>query len=264
MRISYLGPVNSYSHIAACRIKTDNDILVEYPTFSDVTDAVGVSADIAIVPIENSIEGAVSNILDILAWEKDLYITRELNINIDHKLIMLKSGNPNNIKKVLSHWQAYGQCRKIINKLYPNAEIVFTSSTSKAVDSLEQDDWAAIASGQNLNEKYKIVNSDIQENSQNITKFVTLSKEPINSPNASKVSIVFEAENRPGGLLKLLTILEKYKLDMTKIESRPYKQQFGRYIFFVDFLGNINDDNVKKALAEIQNATNYYKYLGNY
>jgi prephenate dehydratase len=264
MRISYLGPVNSYSYLAAKKIMSNDDILIEYPTFIDAALAVSNDTDMAVLPIENSLEGAVGNTLDILAWECELFITKEISLEINHKLIMRKSGDFNKINKIITHSQAYGQCRKFLASRYPNAEVIYTSSTSKAVECLFDDYTAAIAGVHNLNSDLKALDGIIQNDRYNITRFVALKKAPVISPDDQKISIIFDAENKPGGLLKILNILNKHNLSMTKIESRPYKGQFGSYIFFVDFLGNIQSDNVNTALSLIKESTTFFKYLGNY
>ncbi|HEY8419584.1 MAG TPA: prephenate dehydratase [Clostridia bacterium] len=264
MKISYLGPVNSYSYLVAQKIKSSQDTILEFSNFYDVALAVGKIADKAVMPIENSLEGAVSNTLDILAWECELYITKEINLEINHKLIMKKSGDFNNIRRIITHAQAYGQCRNFINKNYPNAEIVYTSSTSKAVESLDDDYTAAIAGEHNLNPNLKALQTSIQNDTYNVTRFVVLEKQPIDNPANQKISIIFDAENKPGGLLRILQILHDHNLNMTKIESRPFKGKYGSYIFFVDFIGNINDNNVQNAFEKIKKLTTFFKYLGNY
>lgn len=264
MKISYLGPVNSYSYLAAKKIMCPDDEIIEYPTFLDAALAVGVQTDKAILPIENSLEGAVGNTLDILAWECELYITKEIYLDINHKLIMRQSGDFDNVKRIITHSQAYGQCRNFLVKNYPKAEVIYTSSTSKAVESLSDDYTAAIAGDHNIKEGLKALDQNIQNDKYNVTRFVSLEKSPINSPDNQKISIIFDAENRPGGLLKILQILNDYNLSMTKIESRPFKGQFGSYIFFVDLIGNINSQNVIAALDLIKKSTSFFKYLGNY
>lgn len=264
MIISFLGPINSYSNLAAKMVMSQGDTLTEFPSFYDVTTAVGIKADMAVVPIENSIEGVVSDILDFLAWEGNLYITREINLEINHKLFMKEGGDFVNVKRIITHSQAYGQCRKYLSKCYKNAEIIFTSSTSKAVESLNDNYTAAIAGAHNMKVGLKISSDIICDNINNITRFVTLQTKPLKNINANKISIIFEAENKPGGLLKVLQILNDNNLNMTKIESRPYRAKYGSYIFFVDFLGNINSPDVIKALNYIKENTGFYKYLGNY
>lgn len=264
MNISYLGPVNSYSYLAAKKIMSNNDKIIEYPTFIDAALAVGVQTDKAVLPIENSLEGAVGNTLDILAWECELYITKEILLEINHKLIMRQAGDFKNIRKIITHSQAYGQCRNYLASRYPNAEVVYTSSTSKAVESIEDDYTAAIAGEHNLKDGLKALKDTIQNDAYNITRFITLEKSPINDLNNQKISIIFDAENKPGGLLKILQILNENSLSMSKIESRPFKGKFGSYIFFIDLLGNIKSNNVKTAFEIIKKSTTFFKYLGNY
>lgn len=264
MKISYLGPENSYSYLVAKRVKSSQDTIVQFSTFFDVALAVGKTTDKAILPIENSLEGAVSNTLDILAWECDLFITKEIFLEINHKLIMRKTGDFSNIKRIITHAQAYGQCRSFLTKNYPDAEIIYTSSTSKAVESIDDDYTAAIAGEHNLNPNLKAFPDLIQNDTYNVTRFVVLEKEPINNTTNQKISVIFDAENKPGGLLKILHILQDHNLNMTKIESRPFKGHFGSYIFFVDFLGNVNNANVQSAFEKIKQLTSFFKYLGNY
>lgn len=264
MKISYLGPVNSYSYLAAKKIMSIKDQIIEYPTFIDAALAVGVQTHKAVLPIENSLEGAVGNTLDILAWECELYITKEIYVEINHKLIMRQAGDFKNIKRIITHSQAYGQCRKYLARHYPNAEVIYTSSTSKAVESLTDDNTAAIAGGHNLKDGLKALDDTIQNDAYNITRFIALEKSPVNDHKNQKISIIFDAENKPGGLLKILQILNDNNLSMTKIESRPFKGRFGSYIFFIDLLGNIDSNNIKTTFELIKNTTTFFKYLGNY
>lgn len=266
MIIAYLGPAKSYSYLAAVNMSAKGDELREFPTFYDILMSVGNGTDAAVVPIENSIEGAVGGVLDLLVWESKLYINGEYNLKLDNRLFLPKGGDFGNIRRIMSHAQAYGQCRKFLSRKYPNAEIVFTDSTSKAVEDLseERPDVAAVAGFQNLKDGLKVLDENIQDSDNNVTRFVMLSQNPGNNPSPTKTSVVFEAENRPGGLLELLMIFARHNLSMTKIESRPYKGELGRYVFFVDFAGDLSEGNLNSALNELERNTRFYKFLGRY
>lgn len=264
MRVAYLGPQNTYSHLAALNMTGQDDALIEQPTLYDVLMAVGDTADAAIVPIENSIEGGVAGVLDMLVWETDLYINAESSLKIDNRLFMREGADFSKVERILTHPQAYGQCRKYLSKRYPHANIVFTDSTAQAVKSLKDNVTAAIAGAHNLTKGLICSPEDIQDNPHNITRFVLLKKTPANPEVISKISIVFEAENKPGGLFNLLEIIKENNLNMSKIESRPYKGAPGRYVFFVDFNGNLDPKTVETALNQLKQKTTFYKFLGSY
>lgn len=264
----YLGPIGTFSHIAAekfCRGET----LSEYPTIHSAITAVEYGEiDACIVPVENSIEGSVNTTLDTLVFETGLYITGEYILKITQNLIALPNTDMKNIKTIISHPQAIGQCAGILNRNFKNVEIVLADSTAAAAVSVKSSDGTiAMIGSKNCAElnNLEILIPDCGDNRNNSTRFIRLEKEKsVQTSESDKSSIAFTLENRFGTLYETLAVFEKYKINMTKIESRPAKTLLGQYMFFIDIDGNIDDANIYFALEAIRKKTNYFRFLGSY
>jgi prephenate dehydratase len=267
-KIAYLGPENSYSFLAAKRIADDDDILIDMHSFTDVLESVrNGNADIAVTPMENSVEGNVNEVADCLIFgsdEKPLFINAEFVLVIENHLIMRNDARPENIKTIVTHWQPYAQCRQTLKKLLPDAKIIFAESTSAAVKSINDDATAAIGGKQLVTKGYKMHSDVINDNEDNCTRFAILSSKDIPDRKNNKLTLVFEAENKPGGLLRLLEIINVFGMNMTRLESRPHKSVLGRYVFIADINGHILDNSTSSALELIKRNTPHFKYLGCY
>lgn len=218
-----------------------------------------------VVPIENSIEGAVSQTLDLFAHKYDLKIHDEIIIPINHNLIVNKGVSLDEITDVYSHSQALGQCQGFINE--NNIQPHFAISTANAVKSIMGNENAAAIGNKKAAELYdmEILISGIQDVSNNETRFVIVSNDDHAPTGKDKTSIAFSFyEDNPGELYKILGIFYKANVNLTKVESRPSKEGLGNYIFFLDFYGHRTDDNIKNILAEIEENTSVLKVLGSY
>ena len=267
-KIAYLGPENSYSFLAAKRIAREDDILIGMPSFFDVFECIYKnSADVAVTPLENSVEGNVNEVTDCLifgGYDKPVFINAELVCKIENFLIAQRDADFNDIETVVTHWQPYAQCRQMIKKLLPNAKIVFADSTSAAVGSISDNKTAAIGGAQLVSGNFKKSDYTVNDIENNCTRFGVFSATESVSPENNKLTIVFEAENKPGGLLRLLEIISVFGMNMTRLESRPHKSALGRYIFIADITGNIFDNDTVSALELLKRNTVFYKYLGGY
>ena len=274
MRIGFLGPRGTFSQEALNKyigLNTYENMyeIVAYNTIPELLFAVrNNDLDEAVVPIENSIEGGVGVTLDMMAFEVDLMIKAELAIQIRQNLLVKKGTQLKDIKYILSHPQAVGQCRKFINSRLPHAEIRFVYSTAEAaqeVSACGNNDYGAIGSIAAAEEyKLDVLASSIQDKDNNLTRFVVISKEDSPRTGSDKTSIVFSTEDRPGSLYRILDIFNLWDINMTRIESRPEKNELGRYIFFVDIEGHREDEDVRDALAMVRRKTSFYKFLGSY
>jgi len=267
-KISYLGPTNSYSYLAAKKVMNADDILIEMPSLTDVLKALREgSADIAVTPMENSIEGNVNEVTDNLIFGGDknpVFINSEFVLKIENYLISKKDADFTKIKAIITHWQPYAQCRQNIKRLLPDAKVVFADSTSAAVEGILNNETAAIGGEQLVKENYKKSDYVVNDNIDNCTRFATLSKSENNNPKNDKFTIAFEVENKPGGLLRLLEIINVFGMNMTRLESRPHKSALGRYVFIADITGNVLNNDTSSALELIKRNTAFYKYLGCY
>lgn len=270
LRIGYLGPKGTFSHEAVIEYlgKNKDYIANDYNTIQDAIFAVqSGDLDEAIVPIENSLEGAINVTLDILATEVELNIKQEVVIAIKENLLVKKGTSIDGIKSILSHPQPLGQCRKYINTNFPDAVIRPVYSTAGAAEEVANGKGDSAAIGSMTAAKVyglDVLASSIQDGDNNLTRFVVVSKRNCPKTGNDKTSIVFSTEDRPGSLYRVLDIFNLWDINMARIESRPAKNQLGRYIFFVDIIGHINDDDVKDALTMIRKKTSFFKLLGSY
>ena len=272
MELGYLGPRGTFSqHVAQVYAKEMRAQLKPYENISALIWAVyQKKIPQAVVPIENSIEGSVNVTLDTLALDVKLKITKEISAPITHNLLA-KSEN-SHITHILSHPQAVAQCRVFLDTCFPNVSIQYTYSTAEAAQKVAQQDtksneqWAAIAA-QKAAQEYglTILKPSIQDYNNNITRFVVLSHQDADKKEGKyKTSVIFSTENKPGSLYRVLQILNLWDINMTRIESRPAKDELGKYIFFVDFEGHWQDADVNDALTMIKRKTSFFHMLGSY
>lgn len=268
-RIGFLGPQGTFSHEAA-EVFTSGKAyeMKEYLSIKDVLNSVrNGEVDEAIVPIENSLEGAVNVTLDVLAEENNLFIINELIIPINLNLVVKKGTAFEDIKVIVSHPQPLGQSRNYLNDKFPYAVQIEESSTSRAAQKVAEADgsYAAIASATaaRLN-GLEVLEGNVQDVKNNHTRFVVVSRELQKKTGRDKTSIVFSTENKPGSLYRVLDIFSLWDINMTKIESRPAKNKLGRYIFFIDIDGHVEDQDVSDALTMVKRKTSFYRLIGSY
>ena len=261
MKLGYLGPKGTFSFEVSDNYLKDGE-LKEYKTITDII--LGLENDEinkAIVPIENSIQGGVTETIDSLIESKEIYVNEEIVAKITHNLIANKKYNFNEIKEIYSHPQAIAQCRKYIAKNLPNVIINQVSSTALAAKEIKSKDFCCCIANNSCVEEYGLVmiEENIQDNNFNKTKFWVLSKVQNNIGN--KMSLIFSTKDEPGALYNTLGIFYKNQINLTKLESRPAKTEFGEYIFLVDLEINKNIDNVIEILNE---KCKFLKILGRY
>lgn len=277
MIIGVLGPTGTYADKAIhvwlkhTAISKKNVNLHYYQDIIDTVNSVVLnSTDIGIVPIENSIEGSVGITLDLLL-DLDIEIIYEVIVPIKHNL--LSKGNKDQIKIILSHPQALGQCRHFIKTHFSQAEIRSTGSTSHAAKlATEFEEMAAIASIESAHTYgLHILCSNIQDYKNNHTRFIVFRKKSdiaygyTKKANTYKTSVVvYLNKDRPGALYKLLSFFALHNINLTRIESRPSKKALGDYVFYIDFIGNISDKIIKDVLNNIASKAGMMKVLGSY
>lgn len=269
IKVGYLGPQGTFSEEAAEKVFENKEHKKQdFGTIAEILDAVADGTiDDAVVPVESSLEGAVTATLDVLAGELDLQIKGEAVLQITENLLAKKGTQLSEIIAVYSHPQAIGQCRNFLSKELPKAEIRHTNSTASAAREVLESTgkYAAIASLAAAKAyDLEVISPGIQDNGGNVTRFLDISKNYHIKTGDDKTSIVFSTEDKPGSLYGILDIFNLWDINMTRIESRPAKSQLGRYIFFVDIQGHIEDENVRDALMMVKRKTSYYKFLGSY
>ncbi len=267
--ISYLGPEGSYCEQAALT-NYSNEKLFPMPTIPAVIESVQDDiTDMGVVPIENSIEGSVTFTLDSLIHDFNVNINGEIMLNISHSLITNKINTLNNINKIYSHPQALAQCRIYLSEKLPQSDLIPSSSTSAALSDLSNDpeNSAAIAHARNAKKHgLNIIEENIQDELNNITRFAILSKNKTNPTQNDKTSFCFDFKDsdKPGQLIDVMRQFSDNNINITKIESRPSKKQLGKYIFWMDIDGHSNDNNLNIIFGKIKKITNTLKIIGSY
>lgn len=265
LKVAYLGPVGTFTHIALLEIFGDVIDAVPHRTISDVFDEVETGrATFGVVPIENSTEGAVTYTMDEFL-DTDLKIVSEKSLRITYSLLSV-CDSIEKIKKIYSHPQSLAQCKNWLKANLPNVEINQVNSTAKAAETASWDKYsAAIAS--NISAKIynlNIIADGIEDSRQNYTRFLVLGKHDNPPTGNDKTSIVCAVKDQPGALYKLLKPFSEHGINMTMIESRPDKKKMWAYNFFIDFNGHRTDPAVQKALEAMKQETIFLKVLGSY
>jgi prephenate dehydratase len=270
MSIAFLGPRGTYSEAAAVAYG-GND--AELAPFASIPAAAGAvergEADVAVLPIENSIEGGVSMTLDLLIHESDLQICSELVVPIQHVLVARELIDLAEVRTVMSHPQALGQCRRFLEARLSHAQQVAALSTAGAVQAaVEGDDPTVVAIGpEPAHQLYGgvIIATDIQDNPANLTRFVAVAHGDAAPTGDDKTSIGLTADaDEPGVLEKIIRPLAEAGLNLTRLESRPTKGWLGTYVFLIDFEGHRSDPRVGQVLDQMASKAETLKVFGSY
>ena len=264
MKIAFLGPEASFTHMAAIKKFGQNAEYLAVDSIPDVFFAVEKGqAAFGVAPIENSSEGAVNHTQDMF-FNSQLNIVGEIYLDIHHHL--LSNSRPLEIKKIYSHPQAFAQCRKWINRNHPKAELVEVSSTTKGAESATLYHSSAAIASLLAAKKYnlKVVSENIEDLSNNTTRFLVIGKALQKRTGKDKTSIMFSVRHEAGALFSALESFKKFGVNMTKIESRPTRMKNWEYVFFVDVQGFVGDEDVKKALDGMKKHAGFINILGSY
>jgi prephenate dehydratase len=264
IRIAFQGERGAYSEMAIM-LKFPASTAIPLKTFYDVFETVKNHRNgMAVVPIENSIEGSVSETYDLLLQDK-IHVSGEIFQRINHCLIVNKGYKK--LINVYSHPQALGQCRNYIQskKLEP-IPAFDTAGAVKFIKDNKMMESAAIAS-RRAAEIYdmEILEEGIEDKQNNFTRFFVISQQLLDKPSGTdRTSIIFALEHKPGSLYQVLKEFSRKSINLTRIESRPTKETPWEYYFYVDFDGHYNDEKVKTTLNRIKTQTKFFKLLGSY
>ena len=265
-RVVFQGAEGAYSQAAMLQYFGDEIQSFHVDTFRDAMSALDEgSADFAVLPIENSTAGIVSEIYDLLV-EFENYIVGEQIIRIEHCLLGVPGAQPADIKKVYSHPQSLMQSARFLAD-HPWQQISMQNNAFAARKVAEEQDktQAAIASelaGQIYG--LDVLQKGVNDSGTNSTRFIIVTNQKVFRKDAGKISICFEVPHQSGSLYHMLSHFIYNNLNMTKIESRPIEDRNWEYRFFVDFEGNLADSAVKNALRGLRDEARNMKILGNY
>jgi prephenate dehydratase len=264
MKLCLLGPEGTFSEMAARKWSPQAEL-----TFLDDMESAARAVDEgvceeSIVPIENSVEGPVGVVMDLLLEISSPIVGEEV---LPIRQCLMSRGEIKAIKVIVSHPQALGQCRHYIHEHFPGAEVRTTGSTSHAARLAQEfPEMAAIGCSESA-QKYglKVLKEGIQDYAMNYTRFVVLGKRRPAPTGHDKTSLaVYLERDRPGALYEFLGEFARRSINMTRIESRPSKKLLGDYWFFIDVEGHADDDILREAISALKDKCTTLKVLGSY
>ena len=265
MKIAFLGPEGTFTQAAALKHFGHSIQTLSMTTIGDVFREVeSGTASYGVVPVENSTEGVINHTLDEF-MDSSLHICGEVELRIHHHLLG-KVEDISDVKKVYSHRQSLAQCRKWLDTHLSNVEQIDVSSNAEAARLASEEDGAAAIAGETAAEIYGLntIVGNIEDEPDNTTRFLVIGQRAVPASGADKTSMLVSAINKPGALHDMLAPLASNNISMTRIESRPARQGMWNYVFFIDIEGHVDDENVKKALKELEQAASVVKVLGSY
>ncbi len=263
--VAYLGPEATFTHQAGVRYFGHS---ADYKALESIDE---VFAEVekgrtayGIVPVENSIEGAVFSTLDSFMKYR-VQICGEMRMEISHNLVS-KSGNLEDIQTVASHSQALAQCREWLRKNLPSVPTLPVFSTGAAAQmAANNPNIGAIASSLAIKtHELQVAVKGIEDYRGNTTRFLVIGRKSPEFSGADRTSLLIGTRDRPGALNEILTVLSKKEINLAKIESRPIKGKQWQYLFFLDMMGHIEEDQIRDGCEEIKKLCSYYEWLGSY
>jgi chorismate mutase / prephenate dehydratase len=263
--VAYLGPEATFTHLAAVEYFGQSAEYLPRESIDDIFREVEKErVQYAMVPVENSIEGAVYSTLDSFMKYK-VQICGELQLPISHHLVC-QSGNIEDIQTVASHDQPLAQCREWLKKNLPGIPTLPVFSTGAAAQmAANNPNIGAITSSLAIKTyNLQVVVRGIEDYQGNTTRFLVLGRKSLSKSGMDKTSLLLGTMDRPGSLNEVLTVLSAKNINLAKIESRPMKGKHWKYLFFVDMHGHIDDHNIAEACSILKQICAYYEFLGSY
>jgi chorismate mutase / prephenate dehydratase len=263
-KVAYLGPEGTYSHEAAFSVfPCDADLIPKASIDSIIEDVNADRVDLGVVPVENSTEGMINQTLDFMVSSR-LFVIKEILLPVRHCLI--SKTDISNIMKIYSHPQPFAQCRLWLKKNLPDAKTIDTASTSEASQIASSEENSAAIASSNAARIYglDILAKNINDYHDNITRFWIISKKMAKPGVGAKTSIIMALDNTPGALYHALGIFSSQGINLTKIQSRPSRKGPWEYLFFIDFIGGLLEENAIIALENLKPYTKEIIILGSY
>ncbi len=268
MRLAHLGPPGTFTEEAALSY-APNAELIPFPSVIGVGSAVRSGmVDEGVVAIENSLEGSVNDTLDLLIHESGIFIRDELVLKIEHCLLAKPGTRIQDVTTIFSHPHVFPQCRSFIERCFPKAQLVASLSTTGAVEEMLARGPEVVAIASTRAAKLygtQILARGIQDNPQNVTRFVVLGREDHPPTGKDKTSLCLTfAEDKPGLLYSVLKEFASEDINLVKIESRPLREGLGKYFFLIDLEGHRQEPRVAETLERVKALTSKVKIFGSY
>lgn len=265
LKVSYLGPEYSFSHLAAVERFGQAVEFMRVGSIAAVFEEVNRGhADFGVVPLENSTDGRVADTLDMFIRLPQLKICAEVRLRIHHNL--LANCDQQEIRRVYSKPQALSQCRNWLSKNVPHASLHEVASTATAAELAQREPGAAAVASRQAAVRYglRTLFTDIEDSPYNETRFAVIGHQEAGRTGHDKTALMFRIPHNPGSLVNVLDVFKQGKLNLTWIESFPAKTPKPEYIFFVDFEGHIEDPKVKRLIATLEEHCEQLSVLGSF
>jgi chorismate mutase/prephenate dehydratase len=266
LRVAFLGPEGSFTHLAARHQFGGSSQSLPLGTIQAVFQAVErARADYGVVPVENATEGSVDTTLDAFL-DSPLRICAEILLPVDQALLLRPDLDLAGVRRVYSHPQALGQCRRWLEAHLPQADRIEAPSTSEAARLAREDAEGAAVASELAAELFglKVVETRIQDLAANATRFLVLGPKGAEPSGRDRTTLLAMAQDGPGALLRLLEPLARRGLNLSRIQSRPTRRKLWEYAFFLDVEGHAEDPLMAEALVDLQGACASLKVLGSY
>ncbi|MDF1820560.1 MAG: prephenate dehydratase [Alcanivoracaceae bacterium] len=265
-RVAFLGPEGTFTHQAVLKHFGHSVEAVPLGAIDEVFREVEAGAvPYGIVPVENSTEGIVNHTLDTF-MDSSLKICGEVELRIHHHLMIGPHTQRDKISRVYSHQQTLAQCRKWLDSHMPGVERVAVASNAQAARRLK-DEWnAAAIAGEMAAELYQleVMQNNIEDRPDNTTRFIIIGRQDTPPSGNDKTSILVSGKNRPGLLYHVLEPFQRHGLNLTRLESRPSRTRNWNYVFFIDFEGHREQEQVQTVLRELDEDGLDIRFLGSY
>jgi chorismate mutase/prephenate dehydratase len=264
-RIAYMGPAATYSHLAALRQFGESAAYIPVRGIHDVFSEVEHDrADVGVVPVENSTEGAVNHTLDRLI-DSELLISGEIQLEIQHCLLS-HAADLGEVKRVYSHPQALAQCRQWLDRSLGHVETIEVGSTTIAVEHVLEDRTGAAIASELAGRLHGLptLRERIEDLAHNVTRFLVVGRQGAGATGRDKTSILLSIKDEVGALFRIIEPFAVFGVNLTKVESRPTRRRPWEYVFFMDFQGHQVDPSVQNVLTALGERCLFLKVLGSY
>lgn len=266
VKVAYLGPEGTFTQQAALKHFGHSAVSKPLAAIDEVFREVEAGAvNYGVVPVENSTEGVVNHTLDNF-MTSNLQICGEVELRIHQHLMISDITRQDSITRIYSHAQSLAQCRKWLDSYYPNVERVAVASNAEAAKRVKGEWNAAAIAGDMAADLYglKILNEKIEDRPDNSTRFLIIGSQAVPASGDDKTSLMVSMRNEPGALHDLLEPFQRHSIDLTRVETRPAQSGNWTYVFFIDFVGHRDQENVAAALKEVGAGASDMKVLGSY
>ncbi|MEM9256097.1 MAG: prephenate dehydratase [Pseudomonadota bacterium] len=266
LQIAYLGPEGTFTQAATIKQFGHAAVCVSQPTIDAVFRQVESGAcNYGVVPVENSTEGMVSHTLDNL-MDSSLKISGEVELEIGHHLLVAAGTPAANVERICAHQQALAQCRNWLDQHWAHVEREAVSSNGEAARRAAEEAGIAAVAGDMAAELYGLhkLAEHIEDYADNTTRFLVIGRDTVPPSGADKTSIIVSSRNRPGALVNLLEPFRRAGVSLTRIDTRPSRTEKWAYVFFIEFEGHLQDEQVVSILGELEEQSIMLKHLGSY